>query len=557
MAKRWKGKQIFMEALKAEGITHIFGNPGTTELPLMDSLLEYPEFTYILSLHEGPAVTMADAFALTSGQVGVVNLHVGPGLGNGLGMVYNALKGKTPLLVTAGQQDNSMRLRDPLLGHDLVAMAEPLTKWSVEAATADEMPLVMHRALKAAQEHPAGPVFVSLPMNVMEAETNQPLMPLGSHMNASLPQPEALERMSALLLSSKRPIIFCGDFVARSGARDLLVELAEFCGAAVHTDVLPSLVNFPTQHPCFQGRGAGDQAALRKVMQGCDLVLMIGGEFFEELWFVDANPFPEDAVRIQIDPDPKNLARNYAVDCAVAADVRQSLQGLVQALKAEASPAWRKAAQGRLDELKALKQKEKEAQQMRVQAKTRTGRMSPARLMAELAECLPKNIAIAGEAITSTPDLTRSIPFNGDGDYLGGRGGGIGHGLPSAIGMKLAMPERPVLCIGGDGSSLYSVQAFWTAAYHRIPVVFLILSNQTYQILHLNMDRYRSMYGIGGERGYPHLSLNDPVVDFVRVAEGFGVKGQRVEKPEQVRTAIQEAFASGEPRVIQAEVDAG
>ncbi len=545
-----------MESLKAEGITHIFGNPGTTELPLMDSLLDYPEFEYILSLHEGPAVTMADAFALSCGQVGVVNLHVGPGLGNGLGMVYNACKGKTPLLVTAGQQDNRLRLRDPLLGHDLVAMAAPLTKWSVEANHADEMPLIMHRALKTAKQHPQGPVFVSLPLNVMEQETNHPPMPMGAWMDDAHPDTKAIERMCALLLSSSRPVIFCGDFVARSGARAVLVELAEFCGAAVYTDVLPSLVNFPNQHPCYRDRGAGDQAALRKSLQGADLILLIGGEFFEEVWFEDTHPFPLDAVTIQIDPDPKNLGRNYAVTCAVAADIKHSLTTLLQALQMQASPSWRQGAAMRLAEYQAKKEQAREAQRRKRATPNTNGCITPAQLMGELAQSLPKNIAIAGEAITATPDLAHSFAFENDGDYLGGRGGGIGHGIPSAIGMKLAMPKRPVLSISGDGSSLYSVQAFWTAAHHHIPVVFLILSNRAYHLLRLNMDRYRKIYGIDGERGYPHFDLQDPQLNFVKIAKGFGLDGKYIRQLAEVRPSIEAAFANAKPCVIEVEVSA-
>ncbi|MCH9045453.1 MAG: thiamine pyrophosphate-binding protein, partial [SAR324 cluster bacterium] len=190
MANIQKGKQIFMETLLAEGVEYIFGNPGTTELPLMDSLIDYPQLRYILALHESVAVIMADAYAQASGRVGVVNLHVGPGLGNGLGGLYNAWEGGTPLLLTAGQQDNRMRLREPLLGHDLVAMAAPLTKWSVEVTSADEMAHIINRAFKIARETPSGPVFVSLPMNVMEQDSAHGPMPPARRFPRSAPDPE-------------------------------------------------------------------------------------------------------------------------------------------------------------------------------------------------------------------------------------------------------------------------------------------------------------------------------------------------------------------------------
>ena len=169
-----RGRQVFFETLLAHGVDRIFGNPGTTESPLLDSLLDYPQLQYIVHLHEGVAVGAANFYGQASGKTAFVNLHVAPGLGNAIGMIYGALKNNTPMVVTAGQQDTRLRLRDPVLGHDLAAMAAPVTKWSVQVERADELGPILQRAFKIANEAPAGPVFVALPINVMEQETSVP-----------------------------------------------------------------------------------------------------------------------------------------------------------------------------------------------------------------------------------------------------------------------------------------------------------------------------------------------------------------------------------------------
>ena len=184
-----RGKQVFMESLIAHGVEYIFGNPGTTESPILDALLDYPQLRYVVALHEGVALGAASYYALATGTTAAVNIHVAPGLGNALGMLYNAFKARSPIVVTAGQQDTRQRLRGPVLGHDLVAMAAPLTKWSVQVERADEFALILHRALKIATDPPAGPVFVALPIDVLEQETELAPLPPGRLYRAPEPDP--------------------------------------------------------------------------------------------------------------------------------------------------------------------------------------------------------------------------------------------------------------------------------------------------------------------------------------------------------------------------------
>ena len=557
MPRTWTGREIVMETLVAEGVEYLFGNPGTTELPLMDALEDYPSIRYILALQEAIAVSMADAWAQATGRVGVANLHVGPGLGNGMGSLYNAWEGRTPLLVTAGQQDTRYRLREPVLWHDLVAMAAPVTKWSVQAESVIELPELLHRAFKVAQDPPTGPVFVALPFNVMNERTSHPPILPSRIWRRAAPDPEGVEEAARLVLAAERPVIFAGDRVAQSGAAAELIGLAERIGADVYGDILPVQVNVPGAHPCVRTRGFGDHAQVRAAVGDADLVLLVGGEFFEEVWYVEDAPFPAGAPVIQIDPSARNLGRNHRLDCGLFADPKLALAALVEALDAGADDTYRAGAAARMESIRARKEQETVAQRARVERAAPGNRpMSAARAMHELARAAPEGVAVAREAITADSDLSRSFDFRVPGDAIGSRGGGIGQGLPTGIGLKLAQPERPVLCVSGDGSSLYTIQALWTAAHHRIPVVFVILNNRVYRILKYNMNRFRAVAKVEGRTGsYRHLDLTDPNIDYVSVARGFGVEGRRVAEPEEVGPAVREAFASGAPRLIELLVD--
>ena len=555
----YTGKQIFMDTLQAEGVRYIFGNPGTTELPVMDSLHDYPDIDYVLCLQEAVAVSMADAYALATDTVGVVNLHVAPGLGNGLGSVYNAWEGGTPLLVTAGQQDSRLRLREPMLGHDLVAMAAPLTKWSVEAHSADELPLILNRAFKTAREAPSGPVFVSLPIDVMEQRTENPPMVPSRLYPRTRADADGIAAAAEMLRAARETVIVCGDGVARGDAVDELVALAEATGAAVYADVLPARLNFPNQHPHFRDRMARDQSAIRARMGGAEAILLVGGQFFEEVWFVDAPPFPEGARIIQLEASGASIGRNYRVDCGLVGDLKLTLSALARQLDANGEdPGGRAAAiRARRDEHRQTKQASRERQRAKAASRGGNRPMSTATLMAELAKVLPEDTAVASEAITGSPDVLHTLDFKDRNALLGPRGGGIGQGLPSAIALKLAQPARPVLAVSGDGSALYTIQALWTAAHRRLDMVFLILNNGTYRVLKINMDHYRHMSGIAPDRGYPYLDLDDPRVDFVSAAAGFRVPGRRVEKVEEVIPAVEAAFAAGGPYLLDVLVDQG
>src|SRR6267142_5467599 len=327
-----RGKQVFMESLIAHGVEYIFGNPGTTESPILDALLDYPQLKYVVALHEGVALGAASYYAQASGKTAVVNVHVAPGLGNALGMLYNALKARAPLVVTAGQQDTRLRLRGPVLGHDLVAMAAPLTKWSVQIERGDEVAPILHRALKIAGDPPAGPVFVALPIDVMEQETDVEPFPPGALYRAPAPDPAGIRAAAELLRASRQPAIVAGDDTARGAAG--VAALAERLGAAVWCEGIRTHQVLPSGHPNFRGALPFDTVAIRKALEGADVVLLIGGPFFEEVWYAPGSPLPPGATVIHVESAAERLAPNWPVSVGLVSDPRAALSALLAAVPA-------------------------------------------------------------------------------------------------------------------------------------------------------------------------------------------------------------------------------
>lgn len=553
----YTGRQIFMETLLTHGVKYIFGNPGTTEMPIMDSLLDYPDLGYILTLHESVALGIAHYYAQASRETAVVNLHVAPGLGNALGMLYNAWEAGTPMLVTAGQQDSRMRLREPLLGHDLVAMAEPLVKWSVEPRSADELALTLRRAFKTASAPPPGPVFVSLPIDVMEQETeNPPAVPSGLFQR-SVPNSEGIAAAATVLLGARRPAIIAGDGVSWARAETELQLLAEQLGAAVYFEGLHHHLVFPTSHPNCRQRIAFEHGAIRGLLEGVDAVLLVGGSFFEEVWYEPGSPFPEGAVVLQIDDSPTRLGRNFPLEVGILGDIGMALAALRAAVEENADERFRSAAQARNGRLGEEWRAARAGQERRAESRWDQRPISAPRLMAEIRAAMPEETVLVDEAITAGPDLMRTFEFRQAGDYYGTRGGGIGQAVPGAVGAKLAHPGRPVLALSGDGSALYTIQSLWTAAHHLIPVVWVILHNREYRILKYNMDAYQRRFGLPGDRPHPHMDLIEPDPDFVALARGFGVEGERVDAPEDIAPALERAFAGGRPYLLDVWIEGG
>lgn len=550
-----RGRRVLMESFVAQGARHIFGNPGTTETPLLDSLPAYPQIDYVIALHEGVAVSAASFYAQASRRVGIANVHVAPGLGNAIGALYGALKANSPLVVTAGQQDTRMRLRHPVLGHDLVAMAAPVTKWSVQVERADELAPVLRRAFKVATDAPQGPVFVSLPIDVMEQETDVEAAAPDRLWRAAAPDPKGVADIASILLGSQNPVIIAGDDVARSGATGELVALAEQIGACVWSEGLRHHVSFPTAHPNYRASLPGDAAQIRKALDGADLVLLLGVPFFEDIWHAEGGHFPAGAAVVQIEQAPDRLALNHRLDAGLVGDLAASLAALGDAARVGATAEYRAVAQRRNAAHAEYRARDKEAYKARLEKAWNREPPSMPRVTAEIRRGLPDNVVIVDESITASLDLARAFDYRGFGDYFGGRGGGIGQGLAGAIGVKVAMPDRPVVAVSGDGSAMYSIQALWSAAHHKLAIVFVVLANRQYRILKHNVDVWRQNFQPGTQHPYQQMDLTGPNLDFVHIAAGMGVEAVRVEKADAIAPALAAAVAANRPYLVEIAIE--
>jgi benzoylformate decarboxylase len=547
------GKRAFLALLKQEGVGVMFGNPGTTELPLMDALAVESGLRYVLGLQEAAVLAMADGYAQASGKLAAVNIHVAPGLGNAMGMLYDAQKAGSPLLVTAGQHDQSFTFSEPLLWADLPTIARPLVKWSSEVRSLADLPRAVHRAAKTALAPPTGPVFLSLPADVLNAEGD---MDLGAPSRVAprlRGDAAAIAAAAELLAAAERPVLVAGDAVAQSGAHAELVALAELLGAPVWAEGVPSTASFPASHPLFRGAMTRAQTVIRDVLGQHDLLFSVGGDLFTLSLPSDTEAMPEDLPIIQLDNDPWELGKNYPARVAILGDPKASLPELTAAVADRMSAAQKARASERL----AATRKTIAAQRAELVAKARADAgkqpIRPLALLQAIGEALPAEAVVIDETISSGFGLRQFLKSDDNRSFYGLRGGGIGWGLPAAIGVKLAQPERPVVALIGDGSAMYTCQALWTAAHDRIAVVFIILNNSSYRIL---KQRTNALKGHAAQTDrYVGMDLDNPAIDFIGLARSLGVAANRAHTVEEVLSHLRSGLAGDGPVLIDVAID--
>jgi benzoylformate decarboxylase len=547
------GRQAFLEVLKQEGVRYIFGNPGSTELPLMDALAGQKEIRYFLALHEGVAISMADGYARASGKLGVVNVHISPGIGNSMGMLYNAYKAGSPLLVTAGQQDQRFALTEPILWSDLPDVARPYVKWSYEIRRLEDLTRAVHRAAKVATSPPTGPVFISLPMDVLSAEGEVDLASPTVVDPRIRPSHAAIEAAAEMLSKAKHPIIIAGDAVASGDAHSELARVAELIGAPVYQETFPGACNFPSSHPLSLGPLLRDQKATRAALQGADILFSVGADLLTMSLPSDVDPMPPGLKIIHLDPNPWEIGKNYPAQIAMFGDPKETLPEMERALDERLNPDHRKEAQLRQAGIREAR--EKTILQLRQKAREERDRvpMTPLVLTEVISDNLPRNAVLVDESITSGRALKDLLKSEDPKSYYGIRGGGIGWGLPAALGVKLALADRPVVALIGDGSAMYSFQGLWTAAHYGLGVVFVICNNSGYRIL---KERTYALRGFSAKTdSYVAMDLEQPSIDFVGLAQSLGVPGKHVEKAEEVKQALTRALAQEGPILIDVALD--
>ena len=532
------GRDALFEVLRTEGVRHVFGNPGTTELPLIDALAGVDDIDYVLALQEATAVAMADGYAQATGRPALLNLHTSAGLGNAIGNLTNAQANGTPLVVTAGQQDRRHLHHDPLLAGDLVGLAAPVSKWTREVTTLGELGVIVRRAFHDAASPPSGPVFVSIPMDLLEEEGDAPVPAPSRIERAGAPAAALLDELATRLSASARIAIVAGDEVAASGAVDALVAVAEALGCRVHGSPLHSNVVFPTTHPLWANALPPSATAIASALAEYDTVLLVGGRAFMVYPWSPGPAVPDSVELLHLSPDPHQLGRVWPTQLGLVGDPRTSLDEL----RARLGPArdLSAAAEARADA------------DARFDAKALEGYssvpMPPAAAVHALLRALPAGTPVVDEAIT-TGSYVRGYLRAAPGEYFFCRGGGLGWGMPAALGVSLARDRSPVLCVVGDGSAMYSPQALWTAVAQRLPVVFAVVNNRQYLIL---KNYLRGMKAETVRTGrFVGMDLDEPPVDFVQLASSMGVPATLVEKAGDVGDALRGALERGGPHLLE------
>jgi benzoylformate decarboxylase len=547
------GKRAFLDLLKQEGVEVMFGNPGTTELPLMDAFATENELRYMLGLQEATVMAMADGYAQASGKLGVVNLHVAPGLGNAMGMLYDAQKAGTPILVTAGQHEQSFNTTEPILWADLPTIARPLVKWAAEVHRLEDLPRLVHRAVKTALAPPTGPVFLSLPGDILRADADIDLLAPTRVAPRLRGDRDAVEAAAKILASAESPLIMAGDAVAQSRAHAELVELAELLGAPVYTEFVPNTASFPSSHPLFRGSMVRLAPEVRKILDQHDVLFSVGADLFTLSLPSPIEPMPRDITLIHLDVDAWELGKNYAPAVAILADPKGTLPDITAAVRdGMTSGARARARERRAATSKAIAA-EREALKAKARALAGATPVQPLALLHGIAETLPEDAIVVEEAISSAPGIRQLIRSNDPQSYFGLRGGGIGWGLPATMGVKVALPERPVVGLIGDGSAMYTCQGLWTAAHYQIDAVFVILNNTSYRIL---KQRLHAMRGLAEQAdSYVGMELIDPKIDFVGLARSLGIKAERARTVHDATDLLKTALNDGGATLIDVELD--
>lgn len=553
------GIEIFLEILHRAGVRYLFGNPGSTELPLNDALADDERFRYVLALQEVPLTAMADGYAMASGQASVVNVHTCCGLGNAMGMLYNAHREGTPLLLTAGQQDRRLRLSEPVLEGDMVSVTRPWTKWSYEVQRGEDMALAVRRALQTALTPPTGPVFLSLPVDVQMQQVDSPDLSPPSLPNRRIrPPADAVEQAAELLRQTANPTILAGSRVTESGAVQELVALAEQLGAAVYTESATShgRLAIPADHPQYAGALSLWSPEIRQQLESHDLIFVVGMDLLR--LYIHHNPeqpLPPTAKLIQLDFDPWQIAKNYPVDVGLQGDPKVGLAELIGLLQQTMTDEQIDCARTRRERLAAQRAAEWQSLQSDIDAQQTQRPMTALTFMNAIGRVLPAAAAVVEEAVTTHQHLHKRLGFLRDPTgHFAHRGWALGWGLGCALGVQLAWPDRPVVALLGDGASLYGIQGLWTAAHYRIPVAIVIANNSQYKILKV-CGQVMQLPQISRGR-FVGMDLSDPAIDFVTLAASFGVESHRIETPDALSDRLQHWLQHPRPMLLDVPIEA-
>jgi benzoylformate decarboxylase len=550
MVNRITGRSAFLALLRDEGITHLFGNPGTTELPIMHALKDYPELTYVMAMQESLVVAMADGFSRASGRLVACNVHVAPGLGNAMGSLYNAQFTGTPMILTAGQQEQGHGLMEPVLYGPLVRMAEPLVKWAVEVTRLEDLPRIVRRAAKIATTPPTGPVFISLPGDILNAEA---AIELGRSTRVDTrvrPSDQALQALALRILKAERPVIIAGDEIVKSDALHEAALLAATLGAPAWQCSTPYGSHFLSESPCFMGALSRSQPQVRGLLEPHDLMIVLGADPLRMSVHSEVDALPAGMPIVQIGLVDWDLAKNYPVEIALKADVKETLRALVPALEAAGDDALAQRAQAGIKSLASINWTARRAKLVaEISKRSDHAPVDPDWLSLQVVEAMPANAILVDEGLTSARQMLALRAHRDRYGYHALASGGIGWGLPASVGVSMANPDRPVVCYSGDGSAMYSIQSLWTAAHHKLPLTFVIANNGGYRIIKQRLLAFH------GDDHFVGMDFVDPAVDFAGLAKSLGLEAVRITQAKELKPALQSAFGRPGPKLIEVVVE--
>lgn len=507
-------------------MTTVFGNPGSTEIPF---LRDWPaDFDYVLGLQESSVVAMADGFAQLTDNASFVNLHSAAGLGNALGAIFTAFRNQVPLVITAGQQARNLLSTDPyLFAERATEFPRPYVKWAIEPARPEDVPAAIERAYYTAMQKPCGPTFVSIPADDWESPVA--LYNLSKTISRrTCADPSVMEQLANCLKAARRPAFVVGAEVDRDGGFHMMVTLAEKLGASVWEAPVASRASFPETHPLFSGFLPATPQGIRGALAPYDVVVVVGAPAFTFHIAGDVTNLLSNAKVFHISDDPAVIARS-PVGIGTVGSPRLAIQDLI----------------GRLKDQIVLRDRWPVGRDKSDRV-PESAPMSPSFIMQTIAEVIPANAIVVEEAPSHRVAMQRHLPISSPAAFFTMSSGGLGYGLPAAVGIALAAQSRRVICLTGDGSVMYSLQALWTAVRRCLPLTVVVLNNGGYGAM-------RAFGSLLGRSVIPGTEL--PGLDFMSLARGHGCEGTRVHNGDGLRRALQVAFRSSMPMLIDVTVD--
>ena len=552
MAEIMTGKMALLEMLKAEGVTHIFGNPGTSEAPIIDMLPDYPEFTYIMALQESVAVGMGEAYARATQKPSLVSLHVDSGLANGIALMLDALNSGTPMVVTSANYD----IRKVVEGTtDLAELVKPVTKWSIQLTHPDQIPGAIRRAFNEANTHPKGPVYIGLTANALEDSAEMNIIPSRYASDKIRPDLDSIEQAADSLIKAENPVLIVGDRVSDDDAVGEAVRLAEMLGLPAY-QFRGAEVSFPTTHKQYLGILNLRNSANRESLRACDTVIAVGMNAFEELFYWGDVILNEESTLIHIDSSAVNIGKSEPTNIGIISHCKMGLQELnhnvSDKMRTIDSSIIEKRLQRTLDEKKYKQDSFVESTKNKWNDKP----MSVARMMHEFVAGLPENAVVVDDSISNRAIVREYLEGIERGDIVGYRGQSIGGGIGVTMGAQCGYPDRKVFGLIGDGSAMMTVQGLWTAVNDNIPCVFVILNNGMYRVLKVNFNIYQqdilNVEPAGGS--LPYSDFPSPF-DMAAIAKSMGMESERITDPEDIKDAVVRASKLDKPVLLDIVID--